>query len=120
MLVSWGARQELPNGSGIGSLASQRVNKEALQLAVAQVLRAAAQRALERCVDVATQRSLQAREAADDDTVETLQLEAFDKNRIMAALGPPGIGKTLVVNRCVRRWQTRSARILFALPTGEL
>ena len=85
-----------------------------------RVALSAAQRALERCVDVATRRSLEAREAADDDLVDALQLEAFDKNRIMAALGPPGTGKTLVLNRCIRRWQARGARILFALPTGQL
>ena len=80
----------------------------------------AAQRALERCVNVNVKRSMEAREAGDDDLVDLLQLEAFEKNRILAALGPPGTGKTLVVNRCVRRWQARGARILFALPTGQL
>ena len=52
--------------------------------------------------------------------VDSLQLEAFEKNRVLAALGPPGTGKTLVLNRCIRRWQARGARILFALPTGQL
>ena len=80
----------------------------------------AAQRALERCVNVNVQRSVDAREAAGDDLVDTLQLEAFEKNKILAALGPPGTGKTLVLDRCVRRWHARGARILFALPTGQL
>ena len=85
-----------------------------------RVALSAAQRALQRCVDVNVKRSAQAREAGDDDLVDSLQLEAFEKNRILAALGPPGTGKTLVINRCVRRWQARGARILFALPTGQL
>ena len=79
----------------------------------------AAQRALERCVNVNVQRSVDAREAAGDDLVDTLQLEAFEKNKILAALGPPGTGK-MVLDRCVRRWHARGARILFALPTGQL
>ena len=85
-----------------------------------RVALSAAQRALARCIDVRVARSLEAREAADDDMVDSLQLEAFEKNRVLAALGPPGTGKTLVLNRCIRRWQARGARILFALPTGQL
>ena len=34
-LLSWGARQEPLNGSGIGSLSGKRANKQPLQLAVA-------------------------------------------------------------------------------------
>ena len=34
--------------------------------------------------------------------------------------GPPGTGKTTVADRCIARAKARGARILFALPTGQL
>ena len=105
------AREDVRGGDGDRAAEPEPEDRFALS---------AAQRALARCVDVNVRRSLEAREAADDDLVDSLQLEAFDKNKILAALGPPGTGKTLVLNRCIRRWQARGARILFALPTGQL
>ena len=57
---------------------------------------------------------------ADDD--EGLQdiLTKTESYKIVAALGPPGSGKTTVIHQCIRHWQHRDAKILFALPTGQL
>ena len=52
--------------------------------------------------------------------VEDLEEQAREQGSMLAGLGPPGTGKTKVVNDCIRRWKRKGARILFALPTGQL
>ena len=42
------------------------------------------------------------------------------KNKLLFASGPPGTGKTHVIHEQVREWKRAGARILFALPTGQL
>ena len=37
---------------------------------------------------------------------------------VVAAVGPPGTGKTAVLDKCIRRAESCGARILIALPTG--
>ena len=39
---------------------------------------------------------------------------------MLFASGPPGTGKTHVIHEQVRKWMRKGARILFALPTGQL
>ncbi|CAE7433851.1 unnamed protein product, partial [Symbiodinium sp. CCMP2592] len=80
----------------------------------------ASQRRLQRLIDLSVQRSLDARAAEDDDALDDIALDAHNTNRILAAVGPPGSGKTSAVHACIRRWHARGARILFALPTGQL
>ncbi|CAE7266829.1 PIF1 [Symbiodinium sp. CCMP2592] len=63
--------------------------------------------------------AMTAAEARDDETVEAC-VAAAATNRILFANGPPGTGKTYVVHEQVRRWKQRGARILFAVPTGQL
>jgi hypothetical protein len=58
-------------------------------------------------------------DARDEEEEERLKKEAVC-HHIRAILGAPGTGKTAVVNRAIRKWKSRGARILFALPTGQL
>ena len=57
--------------------------------------------------------------AENDEEQERLEDAARVKN-IRAVLGPPGTGKTAVVNAKIRKWKAKGARILLALPTGQL
>ena len=87
------------------------------------VHRTHAQRRLQRSIDVALHRAISIREAEGEDQ-ERLAQEAWDDggNKIIAAIGAPGTGKTAIVHKCVTRWSKgkHRARILFALPTGQL
>ena len=62
---------------------------------------------------------IEARDAVDDETYEAI-VDAARYKRIIVVLGPPGTGKTTVVHKCVHKWHQAGARILFALPTGQL
>eukprot|EP00972_Heterocapsa_arctica_P092379 13625606-Heterocapsa_arctica.AAC.1 len=62
--------------------------------------------------------AIAARDAQNDESADEARETARESNRMLAALGPPGTGKTTVVNACIRRWHRKGARILFALPTG--
>ncbi|CAE7255818.1 PIF1 [Symbiodinium sp. CCMP2592] len=57
----------------------------------------ASQRRLQRLIDLSVQRSLDARAAEDDDALDDIALDAHNTNRILAAVGPPGSGKTSVI-----------------------
>eukprot|EP00971_Amphidinium_carterae_P130373 2582834-Amphidinium_carterae.3 len=78
------------------------------------------QKRLKRFVETAVERSMQASDAVDDDMYEALLAEAEKDNRVVAGLGPPGTGKTFVIHACIKKYFKRDARILFALPTGQL
>ena len=52
--------------------------------------------------------------------LEEIEALAEEANKIIAAMGPPGTGKTAVVHDQIRKWKRRGARILFVLPTGAL
>ncbi|CAE7199337.1 pif1 [Symbiodinium natans] len=49
-----------------------------------------------------------------------LMQEAAEANSILVCTGPPGCGKTAVAAVCLQRAERRGARILYALPTGQL
>ena len=70
-------------------------------------------------MDRNVQRSVDARDAEDDESYEAT-LRAAENSKILAALGPPGSGKTAAVHACIDHWKARGARILLALPTGQL
>ena len=74
---------------------------------------------LKALVDRVVQRSMDARDAEDDESYEAT-LRAAENSKILAALGPPGSGKTAAVHACIDHWKARGARILLALPTGQL
>ena len=74
---------------------------------------------LKALVDKNVQRSMEARDAEDDDIYEAT-LQTAENSKILAALGPPGSGKTAAIHVCVDEWKARGARILLALPTGQL
>ena len=78
------------------------------------------QRHLKRYLDKQVENAMAAREAADDDTYDAIVDVANQKGKIVVVLGPPGTGKTTAVHKCVKHWHRKGARILFALPTGQL
>ena len=57
--------------------------------------------------------------AQTDEELEECVASAVE-HKILFASGPPGTGKTHVVHEQVRKWKNKGARILFALPTGQL
>ena len=59
-------------------------------------------------------RSLHADDAEMDDLMGLIEEHAS----MVAGLGPPGCGKTVVLDRCIKRAQDVGARVLVALPTG--
>ena len=63
--------------------------------------------------------ALAACEAQNDEELEEC-VEAALPHKILFASGPPGTGKTHVVHEQIRKWKHKGARILFALPTGQL
>ena len=77
------------------------------------------QQRLKALVDRSVRRSVGARDAEDDESYEAA-LRTAESSKILAALGPPGSGKTAAIHACVDEWKARGARILMALPTGQL
>ena len=55
---------------------------------------------------------------ADDAEYDRLAALAEEHGSMVAGMGPPGTGKTAVLDRCIRRAQRLGARVLVALPTG--
>ena len=54
----------------------------------------------------------------DEDMEECVKTASTHK--LLFASGPPGTGKTHVIHEQIRKWKRTGARILFALPTGQL
>ena len=54
-----------------------------------------------------------------DEELEACVAQAAE-HKMLFASGPPGTGKTHVIHEQVRKWKRKGARILFALPTGQL
>ena len=78
------------------------------------------QRQLKHYIDKKLAIAMEARDANDDETYEAIVEAASRKAKIVVALGAPGTGKTTVVHKCIHHWHRAGARILFALPTGQL
>ena len=78
------------------------------------------QQRLRRAIEPVVDRAVAAAQAEDDDALERILAEARDASKMLFASGPPGTGKTFVLHQEIRRWQSRGARVLFALPTGQL
>ena len=77
------------------------------------------QKRLSKAMKQQLENGLEAAQATDDETLERC-IAAAGANSILFANGPPGTGKTHVVHEEIRRWKRKGARILFALPTGQL
>ncbi|CAE7468115.1 unnamed protein product [Symbiodinium sp. KB8] len=77
------------------------------------------QKLLARAMKEQMQNTMAAAEAQDDEAQEVC-IAAAAEHKILFANGPPGTGKTHVVHEQIRRWKQQGARILFALPTGQL
>ena len=60
-----------------------------------------------------------AREAPNEAAWEHIVDEAAANSRPQAVIGPPGTGKTTVIDKCVRRCLRQGGRVLFALPTAQ-
>ena len=61
-----------------------------------------------------------ARAAQDADELDDLRERAAKNARPIAGLGPPGTGKTTVLNSCVDAILEGGGRVLYALPTAQL
>lgn len=78
------------------------------------------QKKLGKAIDKRVELSIRARDADNDEDYEAIIDKANTRQPIIAALGPPGTGKTKVINDKINYWKRKGARILFALPTGNL
>ena len=65
------------------------------------------------------ERAAKARATQDMDELDALREAAIKNARPIAGLGPPGTGKTTVLNNCVDRVLESGGRVLYALPTAR-
>ena len=77
------------------------------------------QERLEKSICKLLDRAKAAREAPNDAEYDHIVEEAKAQNRPQAVTGPPGTGKTTVVDKCVRRCLRQGGRVLYALPTAQ-
>ena len=77
------------------------------------------QKRLKKAIGQQMEISMAACRATTDADLE-VYVEEANQHKILFASGPPGTGKTHVLHEQVRRWKQEGARILFALPTGQL
>ena len=78
------------------------------------------QRRFRERVDAAVDRALAAQTAEDDQTADAAREVAWNENKALVCLGPPGTGKTTVTHACIQRAIDRAGKVLFALPTAQL
>ena len=79
----------------------------------------AQQRFLEESVMTRVDFVQKARQVEDEDELDDMLAEARKKARPIAGLGPPGTGKTTVVDKCARKVVRRGGQVLYALPTAQ-
>lgn len=77
------------------------------------------QKRLKKAINQQMEVSMAACRATTDAELDAF-VEQAKQFKILFASGPPGTGKTHVLHEQVRRWKSEGARILFALPTGQL
>ena len=81
----------------------------------------AKQKYLGKEIDKRMQLALKASEAEDDEEFEEATNEEVQQQmRPLAALGPPGTGKSAVIGEKVRKWHRKGARVLQTAPTANL
>ena len=76
------------------------------------------QRRLEDNVNQRVDQALRLRAEENERELERLGGLVEEHGSMVAAMGPPGSGKTAVLDKCIRRAQRLGARVLVALPTG--
>ncbi|CAE7216363.1 pif1, partial [Symbiodinium sp. CCMP2456] len=78
------------------------------------------ERRLETAVNDRVNRAVRIGQAATEEQADMLAREAAAHNSILVCTGPPGCGKTLVADQCLEHAKCVGARIVYALPTGQL
>ena len=77
-----------------------------------------AQRKLEHQINLRVDQALAVRSARTDAEAEKLYTRAEEHGSSIVGYGPPGCGKTAVLDRCLRRALEKGARVALGLPTG--
>ena len=77
------------------------------------------QKRLEKALCTQLDRAKRGRLAANDKEWEEVVEEAHTNAKPLFVTGPPGTGKTTVVDKCVRKCLREGGRVLYALPTAQ-
>ena len=64
--------------------------------------------------------AMEYRNAESDEAVRGMEQKADEHARAVVALGPPGAGKTYVMDYLIRQAQSHGARVMACMPTGQL
>ena len=77
------------------------------------------QKRLEKALCTQLDRAKRGRLAANDREWEEVVEEAYTNAKPLFVTGPPGTGKSTVVDKCVRKCLREGGRVLYALPTAQ-
>ena len=74
---------------------------------------------LQRLVNQVVDAARMYRGEEDEANAEEIRQRCWRQNAVIAGLGPPGTGKTTVMDACVHRTMRLGGRVLYALPTAQ-
>eukprot|EP00438_Fugacium_kawagutii_P000653 Skav222305 [mRNA] locus=scaffold1249:3867:8406:+ [translate_table: standard] len=77
------------------------------------------QRRVKAAVDAAVDRALAIQSAGEDEDVEDLMREAYEKGKIFVCTGGPGTGKTTVALASIHRALREGGKVMFVYPTNK-
>ena len=77
------------------------------------------QKRFEKGINKLLDRAKRGRLAENDSEWEAVVEEAYKENKPQFVTGPPGTGKTTVLDKCVRRCLREGGNVLYALPTAQ-